>query len=149
MRTSYFVSDTFSCPTGLRQGCSLSPILFVLFIDELYTKLRDNNTRGVQLLPNMIEIFLLMFADDIAMISDTIVGLQRQLNILCDFCTGSKLVVNVMKTKIMVFKRDGRLSNHEKWSYDNYKLDVVNGFNYVGLYFTNRLSLFKMANVTY
>ena len=35
-------------------------------------------------MPNLTEICLLMFADDIALIADTVVGLQRQLNILYD-----------------------------------------------------------------
>jgi len=34
VRTSQGLSQSFSCPLGLRQGCKLSPILFVLFIDE-------------------------------------------------------------------------------------------------------------------
>jgi len=45
-----------------------------------------------------------MFAEDIALIADTLVGIQRQLNILYDFCQRSKLVVNTTKTKRMVFK---------------------------------------------
>ena len=51
----------------------------------------------------MTETFLLMYADDIALISDTIIGLQRQLNLLADFCDRFKLRVNGLKTKILVF----------------------------------------------
>jgi len=45
-------SDFFNCPVGLRQGFKLSPILFVMFINELSIKLKDNNTRGVQIYPD-------------------------------------------------------------------------------------------------
>ena len=82
VRTTCGMSDTFNCPIGLRQGCSLSPFIFALFINELYDVLHISNTRGVQLFPAIVEIVLLMFADDIALLSDTIAGLQRQLNIL-------------------------------------------------------------------
>ena len=51
-----------------------------MFIDELYTC--DCDVRGIQLLPNLTEIYLLMFEDDIALIADTVVGIQRKLNIL-------------------------------------------------------------------
>ena len=51
-----------------------------------------------------------MFADDIALIADTLVGLQRQLKRLYDFCQRSKVVVNITKTKIMVFERGGALA---------------------------------------
>jgi hypothetical protein len=63
--------------------------------------------RGIQLFPDIVELFLLMFADDIALISDTIVGLQKQLNLLQQFCISSKFVVNIEKTKVLVFKRGG------------------------------------------
>ena len=45
-----------------------------------------------------------MYADEIALISDTIVGLQRQFNLLSDYCDNFKLTVNVLKNKILVFK---------------------------------------------
>ena len=135
VRTSQGYTDTCSCPVGLLQGCSLSPILFAMFIDEFYTLLCDCDVRGIQLLPNLTEIFLLMFADDIALIADTVVGLQRQLNILYDFCQRSKLVVNITKTTKMVFKRGGVLARSEKWTFNNCKIEVDNGFTYVGLFF--------------
>jgi len=43
-----------------------------------------------------------------ALISDTVIGLQRQLNTLDEFCK-IKMNVNVCKTKVIVFKRGGRL----------------------------------------
>ena len=103
------------------------------FIDELYTMLCNCYTRGIQLSPSLTEIFLLMFADDITIISDTIIGLQRQLT------------VNVSTIKIIVFKRGGGLSRAERWTYNNCNIEVVNGFSYVGVFFTIRLSMHKMT----
>ena len=48
-------------------------------INEPHDIMDENEVRG--LFPDIIEIFMLMFADDIVCISDTISGLQRQLNI--------------------------------------------------------------------
>ena len=146
VKTNEGISNVFNCPIGLRQGCSLSPVLFALFINELYTLLCNQGVRGIQLFPDLVEIFILMFADDIALISDTIIGLQRQLNILSQFCQTSKLTVNIDKTKILVFKNGGGLSRNEKKYFNGNELECVNGFNYVGIYFSNRLSLYKMAD---
>jgi hypothetical protein len=104
VRSSDGITNLFNCPVGLRQGCSLSPVLFAMFINELYSMLCYHDIRGIQLFPDIMEIFLLMFADDIALIADTIIGLQKQLNLLCQFCTKSKLIVNIDKTKVLVFK---------------------------------------------
>jgi hypothetical protein len=51
----------------------------------------------------------LLYADDLALISDTVFGLQRQLNILADYCREWGLTVNIDKTKIIVFRRGGQL----------------------------------------
>jgi len=139
------ISDSFPCPVGVRQGCTLSPLLFCLFINELYELFCVNEIKGLQLYPDITEIFMLMFADDIGLVSDTVVGLQKQLNLLHKFCVDFKMLVNLDKTKIVVFKRGGRLSSREVWTYDGTAVETVSGFTYVGMYFTNRLSFYKMA----
>lgn len=61
------------------------------------------------------------------------------------YCSDYKMVVNIIKTKVMVFRRGGILSRKEKWWYDGKVLDVVNGFQYVGLLFSTKLSFYRMA----
>ena len=107
IRCNNGLSDSFSCPIGLRQGCNLSPTLFSLFINDLYTYIEHSGAHGVQLTPSIVEVFRLMFADDVALISDTVVGLQRQLNSLKQFCNENKLIVNTTKTKDSCFWKRG------------------------------------------
>ena len=82
VRNDREVSDFFVSKNGLKQGCVLSPLLFCLFIEELHTEIIDSGTTDIQLSPDIIEIFILMFADDITMLADSVVGLQRLFNIL-------------------------------------------------------------------
>ena len=88
---------------------------------------------------------MLLFADDIACIADTIAWLQWQLNALQECCNDFQLSVNVTKTKVLVFKKGGRLPKAEKWFYSNSQIETINGFSYVGVFFSHQMSMFKMA----
>ncbi len=63
-------SDTFSCQIGLREGESLSPILFSLYINDLNDYLSSSSNGGVDIdykednIVHYIKLFLLMYADD-------------------------------------------------------------------------------------
>lgn len=85
-------------------------------------------------------VFLLLFADDVALVSSTPVGLQHQLNILKAEADRLKLVVNLDKTNIVVFRKGGILSRNEKWLYGDKTVQVVNAYKYLGLTFTTMLS---------
>ena len=80
------VTDAFICQKDLKQGEITSPLLFSLFINELARDIIKNRRHGIQLLPDMLELFILLFADDIVLLLDTIVGLQNQLDVLARNC---------------------------------------------------------------
>jgi hypothetical protein len=65
VRANNLCSDYFNCPNGVKQGCLLSPQLFSLFINELAIELSKNGRHGIQIIAGVIEIFLLLFADDV------------------------------------------------------------------------------------
>ena len=139
-------SDFFDCPVGLKQGCMASPLLFSFFINDLAVLINNSGIKGIQLHPHTVELLVLLFADDVAMMSDTVVGLQRQLNVLQNYCIDSGLTVNTDKTKVVVFKKGGKLSRYEQWTYNGHKLHVENRFSYVGITFSQKLSLNVMAS---
>ena len=114
--------------------------MFSLFIDELVTYFNRNDVKGIQIHPDTIQFFAIMFADDIALISDIVRGLQMQLNLLYSFADEYKLTVNEQKTNIVVFKNEGTLARAERWHYNNTPLEVVNQFCYVGLAFSRQMS---------
>ena len=98
----------------MRQGYLLSPVIFSIFVNELSKLIENSNICGKQLFPDISEIVLLLFADDIALMADSIRGLQRQISIMEKFCDTYKMVVNTVKTKVMVFRRGGRLRKNKK-----------------------------------
>ena len=85
------------CFQGLKQGCILSPILFSMLINELANEILEKGKRGVSLGPAEIELFLLLFADDLTLLSSTVIGLQNQLNVLQEATQRLGLTVNLHK----------------------------------------------------
>ena len=72
-------SEYFNYNRGVRQGCILSPLLFNLYLNDIPSRLE--NTQGLDpiTLPNGSRLNLLLYADDLVLISTSAVGLQRSI----------------------------------------------------------------------
>ena len=94
----------------------------------------------MQLTNDMMEILILLLADDVVLLSETVIGLQTQLNCLFRAATRLQLKVNLSKSNIIVFRKGGYLSVRERWSYNGLTMPVVNIYKYLGIYFSTKLS---------
>ena len=101
------VTELFECPIGVRQGCVLSPTLLSFLINELAPEVPQNGMYGVQLTPDVIQILIMLFADDVLLASYSVVGLQRQIDVLKYFADNLSMTFNMSKTKITVFRKEG------------------------------------------
>ena len=54
------------CHISVHQGCVLRPTLFSLFINQLANHVTQKGRHGKQLVPGLLELFILLVADDIA-----------------------------------------------------------------------------------
>ncbi|KAK6182054.1 hypothetical protein SNE40_009820 [Patella caerulea] len=109
------LSDTFTCSAGLRQGCVLSPWLFAIYINELALSMKLSDGTGIFIGQNIEDVLMLLFADDLCLVADTIMELQKRITILETYCDAYDMSVNLEKSKIFVFKNGGHLSKTEKW----------------------------------
>ena len=141
VRWRHVLSECFDSLVGVKQGALESPSIFAVYINSVAEYVNRKGRHGVQLLPGMAEIFLLLFADDIVLISTTPTGLQNQIDNLVHISKQLDLSVNLMKTKVMVFRKGGHLSAGERWYLDGNKLEVVNQYKYLGFLFTTKLSI--------
>ena len=121
----------FDSKCGLIQGESTSPLLFSMFVNDL-----DNYLHDVSLGTHIqdIVIQLLLFADDMALFSETREGLQKGLDNLGDYCAKWGITVNTRKTKIVVFRKGGQLGRLDVWSYMGQNIEVVTSFKYLGCF---------------
>ena len=88
---------------GLRQGCSLSPILFALYIVDLSREVHASNL-GVTL--RNICVSILLFADDIVLISNSPEGLRHLQEIVQKHVKELKMKLSVKKSKVMSCSSD-------------------------------------------
>ena len=139
VNTNFFITDCFKSLTGLKQGCILSPILFNLFIKELNDYFCDSSVRPVSLLTNEKATSMLMYADDLVILSDTVFEMQAKIDLLYDFCSKWGLAINLNKTKVMVFRNGGYLKSIEKWNYGESNIEVTSYYAYLGMIFSSRL----------
>lgn len=139
VRSGHDYTEFFDSPVGVKQGCSISPNLFCLLINEVAEELRRRGRHGVKL-SHLEETFSLLFADDVALVSFTPVGLQNQLNVLSEVSNRIGLKVNLDKTKIMVFRKGGHLGKYERWFMNGDRLAIVNSYTYLGYTFTTKVT---------
>ena len=115
---------------GVKQGEPLSPLLFILFINDMSEYLKDESVEVVSL--EELQIFLLLFADDTVLFSYTVEGLQILLGKLSMYCEKWNVTVNVDKTVAVAFKVGNRPDNFEVY-YNNESLSRTNKFTYLGV----------------
>ena len=77
---------------GVNQGEPLSPILFILLINDMYVNIivQNNDTFS----EDDLRIFILLLADDTVLLSNTPDGLQNLSNQLHSYCTKWGISVN-------------------------------------------------------
>ena len=140
-------SDFFESHVGVRQGENLSPLLFALFLNDLdtfFSKQKGDTLHYIDKLYNdcnnnvsrMLNLFVLLYADDIVIMAENECGMQRNLNLLNEYCNCNGLRVNISKTKMMVFARSKtRLRNLPTFKCGNLDLDLVDDYVYLGICF--------------
>ena len=102
VKTQEGISDIFDCLMGFKQGCPLSATLFGLFVEGLEEHLMTTPGHDAPSLSGVL-ILLLLYADDLTIMSTTPAGLQRQPNALQLFCKQRQLSFNLTKNKVIMF----------------------------------------------
>ncbi|CAG7787090.1 unnamed protein product, partial [Allacma fusca] len=117
---------------GVLQGETLSPTLFTLFIDEITLLLQKSNINGARIAAT--KAMILLYADDIILTADCPHDLQSQINIIAKFFKNNDLLVNMDKTKIVVFG-SGKQQKQHRFYNDGNKIEIVNSYKYLGVEF--------------
>ena len=74
----------FDCTLGVRQGESLRPFLFAMYINDLEDTLRTSGVAGLTI--DSLKLILNLYADDKVMLPESREDLQSGLNHLSNYC---------------------------------------------------------------
>lgn len=123
VRTNYGLTEWFNIKSGVRQGCVLSPLLFIIYMDQIT---KEAN-------PNSEEINELLFADDQCLLHEDEEQLQDHIQKLDEACTKYDMRISTEKTETMVINRISTVHNIK---INDMSLKQVREFKYLGSLFT-------------
>ena len=120
-------SGTYYNNQGVRQGCVLSPTLFLIVLDGIMRKLDTTSPNGIQwgLTGRLND---LDYADDICLLSHKHSDMQQKVQQLSDLANEVGLKINIRKTKIMRFNTNITTPIH----INDIQIEDVNEFVYLG-----------------
>ena len=122
-------TDEIKINQGVRQGCSLSPTLFNIYIDDVLKKWQSKEYPGVQL-DRHTYLSTLLFADDKIIIQESEDKLQLAVHRLNQICPEYNLKISLHKTKVMAFQ--GKYPVRSKIIVNNKPIEQVSNFTYLG-----------------
>ena len=101
-------SEWFTITAGVRQGGVLSPDFYSIYVDDLLSKLERS---GKGCFVNLIFAAALFYADDMAIMSPSIKGLELLLNICGEYCAEWDICLNAKKSRNLYFGKPTQISH--------------------------------------
>ncbi|KAK3558549.1 hypothetical protein QTP86_019017 [Hemibagrus guttatus] len=123
-------SDLFPVHVGLRQGCPLSLVLFIVFMDRISR--RSQGLEGVRFEDHRISS--LIFADDVVLLASSSLDLQHALGCFAAECEAAGMRVSTSKSEAMVLDRKKVACTLQV---GGEVLPQVEEFKYLGVLFTS------------
>ena len=134
------VGDLFDNMHDVLQGGTASPTLFKIYVDDMQTAF--DAVSGVII--GGMAINHPLQADDLILISETSVGLQKLLARFDKYCNSWHILLNVTKTKTMVFNKRFQIAEVLKYfNYNVNKIEECSEYKYLGVIFSRHGQRFE------
>ena len=137
------MTEWFNTYAGVRQGQNDSSTLFIIFLNSLAVKLKSLNI-GVNI--GKVNVTLLLYADDIVILSENEADIQSLLNETEKWCYQWRMKINSEKTQIVHFRPKRTSKTKEVFRLGKVELQVVSSYRYLGCTFDEFLNEEVTAN---
>ena len=113
--------------------------MFILFVNDVKDIINTNDLSEDDL--NLLSVYILLFADDIALFTTNANSLQSLINNISMYSLKRGLKINVSKTKICIFEKKKSQCNFV-WSINGDNVEIVDSFCYLGVkfYYTGNMN---------
>ena len=93
-------SRIFRTTRGVKQGGCLSPFLFAIYFNDMVTEIIE---LGLGVSFNNLLIDILLYADDILLVSESKTNMLSMLNVMSNFGINNEIKFNPNKTVYTIF----------------------------------------------
>ena len=121
---------------GVLQGEILSPLLFSLFLNDIWTYFNNSGLHGINI-DGYNDVTILAYADDLVILCHNMLDVKKKLNVLNQYCRKNLITVNINKTKILQFHKGRNKDLSDTFLFNGSKIEMVNTYNYLGLMFSS------------
>ena len=125
-----YLSEYFQMERGVRQGCPISPLLFILTLELLARHIRTNDDiKGLQFSERVVKIKL--YADDATLFLRDMIDYREVLSRIKTFSLFSGLCLNKQKSAAMM------IANTEFMNKIKFGIKFFNRVKILGIFFSN------------
>jgi hypothetical protein len=137
VKVNDLLTEWFETTSGVRQGDTLSPTLFSIFVNDLIMEINSAKT-GIDIGDKHVSI--LVYADDIALISKSENDLQKALDTVYRWSTQNMIKFNKSKSNVVHYRKKGQGKTQFTFRLGDATLSLESYYKYLGLYLDEYLN---------
>ena len=136
------LTDWFSSDSGLKQGDTLSPTMFNIYINDIVQEVKST---GKGIIIDGFNICVLIYADDIVLMSDSEDGLQEMLDKVYNWSQKWMVKFNAAKSNILHVRQPHIPKSNYTYKLGDSELCIVENYKYLGIIINEYMDYDKVA----